>query len=527
MAQAAAMMRTGGWLAALHRRLIGRLLRDARYTVPVCILLICGSFAATAALQMQRDRSHALEIAAQYGGRSAHDLAAVTAAALDRLAAAGTEFAAHPGAVVALSGLRNIAVFDAGGARRAILHPDSAMTPPPSSASRTVFAYGPDGALGFSSGGMRIVVLFDSTALAPTSMLDHAALLPAHGAALVTLSSAPSLGWASAAVPGWPLTASVAVSRDYALASWMGSLPLYLFVIIGPAAAGAWLAVLFVGAFERHAKATRAVKSLKSMRPVEARLMVRLAQAERGAVEALRAKSEFIAHMSHELRTPLNAVIGFSEVIAQGYYGPAGHPKYSEYARDIGEAGRNLHAKIGDILEFANIEAGRFPLKEEAVDMAALAQACVAEHQGRAFNRRIRLEIGFCRAGQRARRSAGLDAHPVQHPGQCAGLYRRRWARDRGRPLRGRRGRGADHRQRPGLHTARNGARGPGLPALRPGGRGDRGRAGIGHRHGTDTADGGRGAAGKRRGRRRDTGCQAAPVVRGRFGRNLPLVNHG
>ena len=75
-----------------------------------------------------------------------------------------------------------------------------------------------------------------------------------------------------------------------------------------------------------------------------------------------RSKSEFIAHMSHELRTPLNAVIGFSEVIAQGLFGPPGHPKYSEYASDIAEAGRGLHAKIGDILEFANIEAGRYPL---------------------------------------------------------------------------------------------------------------------------------------------------------------------
>ncbi len=125
-----------------------------------------------------------------------------------------------------------------------------------------------------------------------------------------------------------------------------------------------------MGSFERQAKAARAIRALKSTRPVEARLMVRLANAERGAMEALRSKSEFIAHMSHELRTPLNAVIGFSEIIANGLFGPPGHPKYGEYARDIAEAGKNLHAKIGDILEFANIEAGRFPLKEEAVELA-------------------------------------------------------------------------------------------------------------------------------------------------------------
>ncbi len=175
---------------------------------------------------------------------------------------------------------------------------------------------------------------------------------------------------------------------------WIKALPLYLFVILGPAIAGAGLAALLVGAFERHARASRAIRALRSTRPVEGRLMVRLANAERGAAEALRSKSEFIAHMSHELRTPLNAVIGFSEIIAGGFYGPAGHPKYTEYARDIGDAGRNLHGKIGDILEFANIEAGRFPLKEESIDLAALTGACLDEQQGRAFSRRIRLSLG-------------------------------------------------------------------------------------------------------------------------------------
>jgi two-component system cell cycle sensor histidine kinase PleC len=99
--------------------------------------------------------------------------------------------------------------------------------------------------------------------------------------------------------------------------------------------------------------------------------------------------------MSHELRTPLNAIIGFSEVIARGFYGPAGHPKYVEYAHDIAAAGRGLHSRIGDILEFANVEAGRWPLEIARVDVAAIAQGVVDEHAGRAFSRRITLDLGF------------------------------------------------------------------------------------------------------------------------------------
>ena len=202
------------------------------------------------------------------------------------------------------------------------------------------------------------------------------------------------------AVPGWPVAVQTRIDEKATLAGWAGALPLYLFVILGPALAGAWLAALFVGSFERQAKAARAIRALKSMRPIEARLMVRLANAERGAMEALRSKAEFIAHMSHELRTPLNAVIGFSEIIADGLFGPTGHPKYGEYARDIADAGKNLHAKIGDILEFANIEAGRFPLTEEAVELADAVGAAIEEHQGRAFSRRISLSLAFGEPGR-------------------------------------------------------------------------------------------------------------------------------
>jgi two-component system, cell cycle sensor histidine kinase PleC len=207
-------------------------------------------------------------------------------------------------------------------------------------------------------------------------------------------------GQAGAPVPGWPATVQTMVDEKATLENWAAALPLYLFVILGPALAGGWLAALFVGSFERQAKDARAIRALKSTRPVEARLMVRLANAERGAMEALRSKSEFIAHMSHELRTPLNAMIGFSEIIADGLFGPAGHPKYSEYAHDIAEAGKNLHAKIGDILEFANVEAGRYPLKEEAVELADAVGAVVEEHQGCAFSRRISLSLAFGEPGQ-------------------------------------------------------------------------------------------------------------------------------
>ena len=109
--------------------------------------------------------------------------------------------------------------------------------------------------------------------------------------------------------------------------------------------------------------------------------------ARRTAEGASRAKSEFLAVMSHELRTPLNAIGGYAELIAMGVRGPV-TPEQVEFLSRIQRASRHLQTLIGDILEYAKLDAGqeRFeiadvPLARAIPEAAELVSANVAERQ--------------------------------------------------------------------------------------------------------------------------------------------------
>ena len=100
-------------------------------------------------------------------------------------------------------------------------------------------------------------------------------------------------------------------------------------------------------------------------------LIGKLEAARDEARRANEAKTRFLGHMSHELRTPLNAILGFSEMIMARLVEAPG-PKFDGYIKSIHDSGRHLLRLVSDILDLTRIEAGRFALEEETVDVDAL-----------------------------------------------------------------------------------------------------------------------------------------------------------
>ncbi|RVI85555.1 PAS domain S-box protein [Sinorhizobium meliloti] len=114
-----------------------------------------------------------------------------------------------------------------------------------------------------------------------------------------------------------------------------------------------------------------------------------LRNAKRAAETANAHKTEFLARVSHEIRTPLNAIIGFSDMMASEHFGPIGHPRYIEYAGDIGRSGRHVLDIVNDLLDISKIEAGEMDLDFGAVDLNEAVSEAVSLVQPQANSQRV------------------------------------------------------------------------------------------------------------------------------------------
>lgn len=96
-----------------------------------------------------------------------------------------------------------------------------------------------------------------------------------------------------------------------------------------------------------------------------------LREAKQVAEDASRTKSEFMAGVSHEIRTPLGGITGSAGLLAKMDL----PPRAKQYVAMIRQSGELLSGVIGDILDFASIEAGRLQIDPTPIDL----HQCVGE----------------------------------------------------------------------------------------------------------------------------------------------------
>ncbi|KKM77667.1 hypothetical protein LCGC14_1367690 [marine sediment metagenome] len=87
-------------------------------------------------------------------------------------------------------------------------------------------------------------------------------------------------------------------------------------------------------------------------------------------------KSKFLASMSHELRTPLNSVIGFTDIILEGFYGEI-NEKQDHYLNNIRSSAFHLLGLINKVLDIAKIESGKTELNIEKFSLTKIIEQSV------------------------------------------------------------------------------------------------------------------------------------------------------
>lgn len=79
-------------------------------------------------------------------------------------------------------------------------------------------------------------------------------------------------------------------------------------------------------------------------------------------------KERFLSTISHELRTPLNGIIGFADLMKNGYAGTL-NDQQNEYITLISNSSQNLLSLINDILDLVKIESDKARITVESFEI--------------------------------------------------------------------------------------------------------------------------------------------------------------
>jgi len=108
------------------------------------------------------------------------------------------------------------------------------------------------------------------------------------------------------------------------------------------------------------------------------------------AIESDRLKSVFLANMSHEIRTPLNGILGFAELLKKD---SNNKELLDHYLSIIEESGNQLLTVLGDIIEFAKIEANQIKMSYSKFDLPMLMYSIFEQYKLNPPYEKTKIEI--------------------------------------------------------------------------------------------------------------------------------------
>jgi PAS domain S-box-containing protein len=95
---------------------------------------------------------------------------------------------------------------------------------------------------------------------------------------------------------------------------------------------------------------------------------------EQELLEMNKMKTQLLANVSHDMRTPLGVIIGYAEMLADGYYGNVSKEQKNVLREIVGSSDRLL-VFIENLIGQAQIESGRLVLQQNQFEPLQLMQA--------------------------------------------------------------------------------------------------------------------------------------------------------
>lgn len=133
-----------------------------------------------------------------------------------------------------------------------------------------------------------------------------------------------------------------------------------------------------------------------------------LAQARDQALEASRLKSQLLAKVSHELRTPLGAILGYTELLQYGVFGPLSDEQQKATVEII-DSTQYLTHMVNELLDQAQLETGKVSLNirsfilADMVNQVETKMNVLAQSKGLTLTTDIAAELPSTLAGDQKR----------------------------------------------------------------------------------------------------------------------------
>lgn len=121
--------------------------------------------------------------------------------------------------------------------------------------------------------------------------------------------------------------------------------------------------------------------------------MEELEKARESAIQATKAKSEFLSNMSHDIRTPMNAIVGMTAIAVANI---DDKDKVQNCLKKITSSSKHLLGLINDVLDMSKIESGKMTLNMEMISLKEVMESIVSivQPQIKAKNQTFSIDIG-------------------------------------------------------------------------------------------------------------------------------------